>query len=289
MADNVTINGKIYATEEVDGVQHQKVKVEFGSDGIATLVDSSNPLPVVQTGILSISGTVQPGNTANVTPWLMTASGDVESGATDAGNPVKVGARYNSTLPTLSNGQRGDLQQGTRGSLNATLFVPNSTLTLNTAADNGDGVAISSNADKLANIARNTLYNGTTWDRKYNNQDVSLLASAARTTTQTSADQINYQGVSAMVIVVNVTSAGTGSITVSIDGKDAVSSSYYNILTGAAITTNSTNVYRVGPHITAVTNSIALDYVPRTFRIVITANNANSVTYSVGYSLVRQS
>lgn len=42
------------------------------------------------------------------------ASGNVASGATDSGNPVKVGGVYNSTPPTLTNGQRGDLQLDTR-------------------------------------------------------------------------------------------------------------------------------------------------------------------------------
>lgn len=47
--------------------------------------------------------------------------GNVASGATDSGNPVKVGAPYRSTKPTYTDGQRGDLQIGTRGSLIAQL------------------------------------------------------------------------------------------------------------------------------------------------------------------------
>lgn len=131
------------------------------------------------------------------------------------------------------------------------------------------------------------LYNGSTYDSFRNNQDVTLLASAARTTTQTSADIINYNGISALVVTLDMTTVGTGSVTLSINGKDTASGKYYTILTGSAVTTNSTNVYRVGPKIAAVANSIAQDYLPRTFQIVVTANNANSATYSVGYSLLR--
>lgn len=40
--------------------------------------------------------------------------GNVASSATDSGNPVKVGGVYNSTLPTLTNGQRGDIQLDSR-------------------------------------------------------------------------------------------------------------------------------------------------------------------------------
>jgi hypothetical protein len=43
--------------------------------------------------------------------------GNVASGATDSGNPVKVGGVYNSTEPTLTTGQRGDLQLDNRSNL----------------------------------------------------------------------------------------------------------------------------------------------------------------------------
>lgn len=43
--------------------------------------------------------------------------GNVASAATDSGNPVKVGAIYNSTLPTFTNGQRADLQANLMGEL----------------------------------------------------------------------------------------------------------------------------------------------------------------------------
>lgn len=45
------------------------------------------------------------------------ARGNVASGATDAGNPVKVGGVYNSAAPTLTTGQRGDLQLDASGNL----------------------------------------------------------------------------------------------------------------------------------------------------------------------------
>lgn len=39
-----------------------------------------------------------------------TVVGNVASGTTDSGNPIKVGGVYNTSAPTLTNGQRGDLQ-----------------------------------------------------------------------------------------------------------------------------------------------------------------------------------
>lgn len=123
-------------------------------------------------------------------------------------------------------------------------------------------------------------YNGSTNDRQRGNHEVTVLASAARTTTQTSADLINYNG-KKLKIILDVTSAGTGSVTVTINGKSTLSSKYYLLLAGAAVTTNSTNVYTIFPGATATANVSANDCVPRIFQVVVTANNTNSVTYSV--------
>ncbi len=51
MADNVTLNagsgGDTIAADDVGpGVKHQLVKIEYGTDGVATMVNGSNPLPV---------------------------------------------------------------------------------------------------------------------------------------------------------------------------------------------------------------------------------------------------
>lgn len=43
--------------------------------------------------------------------------GNVANAATDSGNPVKVGAVFNSTLPTVANGQRSNLQSTQFGEL----------------------------------------------------------------------------------------------------------------------------------------------------------------------------
>lgn len=164
------------------------------------------------------------------------------------------------------------------------LMTPASTPLMTGAIASAAAADATANPTGYGNRVFGHNFNGTTWDRPYNNQEVTLLASAARTTTQTSADLINYNG-KKLVVVLDMTVVGTGSVTVSIDGKDTASGKYYNILTGAAITTNSTNRYRVGELLATVANSVAQDYLPRVFRIVVTANNANSATYSVGYNI----
>lgn len=110
--------------------------------------------------------------------------GNVASGATDSGNPVKTGGVYNSTLPTFTNGQRGDFQVGTRGSLHAELWTSDSNTALTTAATNTDAQATGSSASRLEIIARNSTYNGTTFDR----------ARSATTGTNTSGTGVQAVG-----------------------------------------------------------------------------------------------
>lgn len=60
-------------------------------------------------------------STVTISSGNVTATGNVASGATDSGNPVKIGGVYNTTLPTLTNGQRGDLQVDASAELITTL------------------------------------------------------------------------------------------------------------------------------------------------------------------------
>lgn len=115
------------------------------------------------------------------------------------------------------------------------------------------------------------------------NEEVVLLPSASRTTTYTSPDLSNLAG-KAVSVILDMTNVGTGSVTVTINGKDQASGKYYLLLAGVPVTTNSTNRYRVTPFLTGSANLIAQDETPPTFQIVVTANNANAAIYSVGYT-----
>ncbi len=72
MANNTQLNtnvtaGDTIATEDIAGVKHELVKVEFGADGVATKVSAADPLPVTTDGLTNtelratpvpVSGTV---------------------------------------------------------------------------------------------------------------------------------------------------------------------------------------------------------------------------------------
>ena len=111
----------------------------------------------------------------------------------------------------------------------------------------------------------------------------SLTVAAGSTTTVTGSDMVNHSARGVKVVVVT-TVIGTGSITLTIQGKDPASGTYYTLLAGAAIVTNTTNVYSVYPGAAATANVSANDALPGTWRLLVTANNANAATYSVGFS-----
>lgn len=91
--------------------------------------------------------------------------GDAASGSADSGNPVKVGGKYSSTAPTFTDGQRGDLQLGSRGAAKVEIWAAGAVVSQTTRADNADDVAVSATANNWAVINRNTVFDGTTWDR----------------------------------------------------------------------------------------------------------------------------
>lgn len=109
-------------------------------------------------------------------------AGNVASGATDSGNPVKVGGVYNSTLPTLTNGKRGDLQVGTRGALNVQIMGPDSTTTVGTTAVNADGQSVAANGLRVASWPQH--FNGSTNDREFTCPSSAVINVAAAATTQ---------------------------------------------------------------------------------------------------------
>jgi hypothetical protein len=87
----------------------QAIALNTGTRSAGTLrvtIATDDVVPASQSG----TWTVQPGNTANTTPWLMDCRGNVADAAADSGNPVKIGGRYLSAPGTaLSTGNRGDL------------------------------------------------------------------------------------------------------------------------------------------------------------------------------------
>jgi hypothetical protein len=117
-------------------------------------------------------------------------------------------------------------------------------------------------------------------------QEGVVLASAARTATTTSETQNNdsYNGIQ---VSVNV-SAGTSGFSVvpKIQGYDVGSGAWYDILTGAAITSASRVNLTIFPGAPVTSNVSANGVIPKSWRVVVTPADTKSVTYSVGFCSV---
>lgn len=108
---------------------------------------------------------VTPVNSAGVEGGQV--QGNVASGATDSGNPVKIGGVFNTTLPILTNGQRSHAQLDSRGNLRASLVDANGTQGVTVSAGTGD--AVINGVAAVITRAFGGVFNGTTWDRASGN------------------------------------------------------------------------------------------------------------------------
>jgi hypothetical protein len=208
------------------------------------------------------------------------------------GDPADILTDVKGRIITVSGGAAGAADQ-VQGNTATGAAAPTNAIYvgMQTLGGNMQGLsAINNNLDGVSgSLTLDTglhLWNGTNFDRARTNMDTAALITAAgATTNQNSADQTNYNG-RAVKVVLDVTSIGTGSVTITIQGKDIASGKYYPLLVGAAVVTNSTNVYEVGPGLSATANVSANAHLPRTWRVLVTANNANATTYTVGASVI---
>lgn len=114
---------------------------------------------------------------------------------------------------------------------------------------------------------------------------LAVLAAAAAGTI-VSDDQVNETG-RGVQVVLDTTTATTTSAVLKIQGKDLVSGKYYDLLTGAAVTTATTNVYTLYPGVTVASNVAVSAPLPRVWRVSITITGGSSaLTGTVGANVV---
>ncbi len=115
-----------------------------------------------------------------------------------------------------------------------------------------------------------------------------IMPSAARTATPTAEikDKNNpkYRGVRVHIKTTAVTS--TPSVVFTIQGKDTLTNTYYDLLASAAVTATGETYLTVYPGLTAAANSVASNVLPSTFRVNAVHGNANSITYQVTADLL---
>lgn len=117
-------------------------------------------------------------------------------------------------------------------------------------------------------------------------QHIGVFRSEARTATSSTPDFKNYDGIGMIAVIDCTAVTDTPSVVFTIQGKDPASGKYYTILASAAIVGTGTTVLRVHPDLTAAANTVAKDMVPAVWRVTATHADTDSITYSVGVSLV---
>lgn len=218
------------------------------------------------------------------------SSGAIASGAADSGNPVKVGGVYNSTLPTLTNAQRGDLQVGTRGSLHVEAWSTDASNPITAIASNADGQTVGSNGTRYEVMSRHTAFNGTTFDRFRNNNEATILSSAVRAVTTNGTDQTNYNGRGVMLLLSVTVEAAAETLSLKIQAKDSISSGYadyidFGVLYNAGTAAPGVFAAVVYPGLIAadlISGAIGKSApLPRIWRPVITHSASGNWTYSL--------
>jgi hypothetical protein len=88
-----------------------------------------------------------------------------------------------------------------------------------------------------------------------------------------------------VIVDVTLNAGGLGSITVDLVGLDPASGKEYLILSSGALTAVATKTLQIGPGLPVAANATQNQDVPAKFRVKVTHNNANPITYSVGLNL----
>lgn len=134
-------------------------------------VSSANPLPVATT-------------TTSGAP--LDVEGNVAAGTTDTGNPVKIGGVYNTTTPTLTAGQRGDIQVNANGAVRSQVILNSAT-----GADGQSNTigfyqqsGTTGTPSFLLGSSSPYNFNGTNWDRQFTCPNSAVVSATAGATTQ---------------------------------------------------------------------------------------------------------
>lgn len=73
MADNVTVDGIPIAADDIGGVRHQRIKIEYGADNTATEVSPATPLPVSPDDAGDVATALTDGRKTSSTPGIAVA------------------------------------------------------------------------------------------------------------------------------------------------------------------------------------------------------------------------
>lgn len=272
MADNTELNsgagGDIIATDDIAGVKHQQVKIEWGIDGVATPVSAANPLPVTSV----VTGTV---------PVTQSGTWD-EVGINDSGNSITIdnaalsvtggGLEAGALRVTLASDSTGVLSIDDNGgsiTVDGTFWQATQPVSGTVTAAAQPGVDI---GDVTINNATLAVTQSGTWD------EVGIHDSGNSITVDGTFWQAT-QPVSGTVAVSNITACNTGAVVVS-SGTITTVSTVTNLsqLGGVAVSMN-TGVRDTGTQrVTIATNDVVPVSQSGTWDEVGINDSGNSIT-----------
>lgn len=215
--------------------------------------------------------------------------GNVAHDAADSGAPVKIGGiAETGTRTAVADADRVDAHFDELGKMG--VFIGNDGGSNVVAVANSFGDGLANGTHNFAARAFGSLFNETTHDRARGNTEITVLASAARTATVNSADLTNYNA-RGVIITIDVTVDGAAaSITPTVEVKDSVGGLYDIIMSMTAVAAVGTFVYVIYPGtLTAAANGITQilqNPLPRTWRVTMTAADADSITYSISAAYI---
>ncbi len=246
---------------------------EFRTFDVAGFVSFRARISTYGSGTLTVSARATPVESSGGAQVVI---GAAATGAAEAGNPVLIAGTDGTDAQSL-------LVSGLGG-----LFL--SVTGADAQANNGARL-IRTSANGASDVQTHpSLFNGTLWDRQRNNEEITILASAARTANTDSADLVNYNAKGVMIILDITVDAVSVGLTLSILMKDPVSAKDVTIWTAAAAATGvGTDVYLIYPGVLAAdfNGSEAVSMaLPRTWVLRVTTADADEATYSIGASYI---
>ncbi len=133
-------------------------------------------------------------------------------------------------------------------------------------------------------LATFLFFRGDAQAQAYVNRDTGALLNlqAQAAGTVSTPDMLNYTDHTAKCLV--AIRGVTGTLTVTIQGKDNASGDYYTLLASAALGSVADTLMSVGPGLALTTNVSANDYLPAVWRITAVVATG-PVTATVGCSL----
>lgn len=170
MADNVAISegvGKTIATDDVGGVQYQRVKISQGADGSATDVSSAAPLFVTGPYTEDAASASDPVGSVKI---LVRADTPAAITTTDGDNVAQRGTNYGAAyVQILDNGNKASIDTA--------------------GADN------ESNTSSRLNVrSHNSVFDGTNWDRMKGDSTDGLLVNLGTNNDVTATGSVAHDG-----------------------------------------------------------------------------------------------